>query len=81
MNSMFSLAFMSSPKWIECSWRALAYSWYIFSPPGKELCEFGREVDWTSQGSSRDVIDLEEREAKKRVSARQRGRSRPPRRT
>lgn len=45
MNSMFSLAFMSSPKWIECSWRALAYSLYMASPPGKELCEFGREVD------------------------------------
>ena len=45
MNSMFSLAFMSSPKWIECSWRLLAYSLYMTSPPGKELCEFGREVD------------------------------------
>ena len=55
---MFSLAFMSSPKWIECSWSALAYFLYISSPPGKELCEFGREVDWTSQGKSRDVIDM-----------------------
>ena len=66
MNSMFSAAFMSSPKWIVCSWRAWLYTLYMASPPGKELWLLARVADCTSQGNSLDVIDLE-REATNRA--------------
>ena len=55
---MFSAALRSSPKWIVCSWSCSAYTLYMASPPGKELWLLARVADCTSQGKSRDVIDM-----------------------
>lgn len=57
MNSWFSAAFMSSPKWMERSCSAAEYSVNAASPPGKELW-VPPMADVTSQGRSRDVTDM-----------------------
>ena len=52
---MFSVARMSSPKWMALRPSSFAYALYTASPPGKERCWLPELVCCTSHGSSLDV--------------------------